>query len=79
LLIAYLPQEKIIFEADHFPQPRTGPLPPAVPATFAFAKALEKLNLDYKRIVGAHGPRVGSPAELEAVVKHKSATAVGAH
>ena len=79
LLIAYLPQEKIIFEADHFPQPRTGPLPPAVPATFAFAKALEKLNLDYNRIVGAHSPRVGSSAELEAVVKHKSATAVGAH
>ena len=79
LLIAYLPQEKIIFEADHFPQPRTGPLPPAVPATFAFAEALEKLNLDYNRIVGAHSPRIGSPAELEAVVKHKSATAVGAH
>jgi glyoxylase-like metal-dependent hydrolase (beta-lactamase superfamily II) len=79
LLIAYLPQEKIIFEADHFPQPQTGPLPPAVPATFAFAEALEKLNLDYNRIVGAHSPRIGSPAELEAVVKHKSATAVGAH
>jgi glyoxylase-like metal-dependent hydrolase (beta-lactamase superfamily II) len=79
LLIAYLPQEKIIFEADHFPLPRTGPLPPAVPATFAFAEALEKLNLDFDRIVGAHSPRIGTPAELEAVVKHKSATAVGAH
>jgi hypothetical protein len=37
ILIAYLPDEGIIFEADHFPQPRTGVIPPAVPATVAFA------------------------------------------
>ncbi|MGK2925721.1 MAG: MBL fold metallo-hydrolase, partial [Lysobacterales bacterium] len=41
ILIAYLPAEGIIFEADHFPQPPTGGIPPAVPATVAFARALD--------------------------------------
>jgi len=76
LLVAYLPKEKILFEADHFPQPRTGPLPPAVPATLAFAEALAELDLDLDRIVGAHSPRIGSLAELKAVVD--SAAAAGA-
>jgi glyoxylase-like metal-dependent hydrolase (beta-lactamase superfamily II) len=64
MLIAYLPQEGVIFEADHFPQPRNGAIPPAVPATVAFAKALDELGLEYRIIVGAHSPRVGSQADL---------------
>jgi glyoxylase-like metal-dependent hydrolase (beta-lactamase superfamily II) len=79
LLIAYLPQEKIIFEADHFSLPRTGPMPPASPATFAFAEALARLELDYNKVVGAHSPRIGSPADLQASVEQQAATAAGAH
>jgi glyoxylase-like metal-dependent hydrolase (beta-lactamase superfamily II) len=79
LLVAYLPKEKILFEADHFPQPRTGPLPPAVPATMAFAEALAELDLDLERIVGAHSPRIGSLADLKTVVERAAATAAGAH
>ena len=78
LLVAYLPEEKILFEADHFPQPRTGPLPPAVPATMAFADALAELDLEVDRIVGAHSPRIGSLAELKAVVETTSAATAGA-
>ena len=78
LLVAYLPKEKILFEADHFPQPRTGPLPPAVPATVAFAEALAELDLDVDRIVGAHSPRIGRLAELKAVVESASAVTTGA-
>lgn len=74
LLVAYLPKEKILFEADHFPQPRSGPLPPAVSATMAFAEALAELDLDLDKIVGAHSPRIGSPAELKAVVESASAS-----
>jgi glyoxylase-like metal-dependent hydrolase (beta-lactamase superfamily II) len=74
LLIAFLPEEGIIFEADHFPQPVTGPLPPAVSTTLAFAQALEQLDLDYSKIVGAHSSRVGTPADLEYVVSKKPAT-----
>lgn len=78
LLIAYLPKEGIIFEADHFPQPQTGPVSPAVPATIAFARAIDKLGLRYTRIVGAHSPKIGSPGDLEAMLSKASASATGA-
>lgn len=71
LLIAYLPQEGIIFEADHFPQPRNGAIPPAVPATVAFAKALDELGLDYQIIIGAHSPRVGTRADLRSALGYQ--------
>jgi len=77
ILIAYLPDEGIIFEADHFPQPATGVIPPAVPATIAFAKALEKLDLKYTKIVGAHSPRIASPADLETALSRKPASVTG--
>lgn len=77
MLIAYLPEEGIIFEADHFPQPQTGPMPPAVPATIGFAKALNALDLNYERIVGAHSPRVGSPADLAAMLERASVSSAG--
>lgn len=75
LLIAYLPKEGIIFEADHFTLPQTGPMGPAVPSTIAFADALDRLRLDYKVIVGAHSARIGSAADLQAALNHPSATA----
>ncbi len=77
LLIAYLPKEGIVFEADHFPQPPSGPMPPAVPATVAFAAALERLELEYSKIVGAHSPRIASPADLEVMLSHPSASSAG--
>jgi glyoxylase-like metal-dependent hydrolase (beta-lactamase superfamily II) len=77
ILIAYLPEEGIIFEADHFPQPASGVIPPAVPATEAFAQALEKLDLDYTKIVGAHSPRIASPADLKAALAQPSGADTG--
>jgi glyoxylase-like metal-dependent hydrolase (beta-lactamase superfamily II) len=77
ILIAYLPDEGIIFEADHFPQPATGVIPPAVPATVAFAEALDKLDLKYAKIVGAHSKRVAGPADLETALSRGSAAAGG--
>jgi len=74
MLIVYLPEEGIIFEADHFPQPRTGPLPPAVSTTLAFVAALEELDLEYSKVVGAHSSRVGTPADVSSVVLKKPAT-----
>mgnify|MGYP001813408962 FL=1 len=32
ILIAWLPEQKLIFEADHFPQPAHGRIPPAATA-----------------------------------------------
>jgi glyoxylase-like metal-dependent hydrolase (beta-lactamase superfamily II) len=77
ILIAYLPDQGIIFEADHFPQPLNGVIPPAVPATVAFAAALDKLDLQYTKIVGAHSPRVASPADLKTALFRESAAATG--
>ena len=65
LLIAYLPNEGIILEADHFPLPRTGPMPPAIPNTEAFAKALAKNDFKVNKIVGAHSPRIASQEDLD--------------
>jgi len=78
ILIAYLPAEGIIFEADHFPQPPNGDIPPAVPATAAFAAALDKLDLEYSKLVGAHSPRVGSPADLATALGRRPANTAAA-
>jgi glyoxylase-like metal-dependent hydrolase (beta-lactamase superfamily II) len=75
ILIAYLPAERIIFEADHFPQPPNGDIPPAVPATKAFAAALDKLGLDYSKLVGAHSARVAGPADLATALGRQPANA----
>jgi glyoxylase-like metal-dependent hydrolase (beta-lactamase superfamily II) len=77
ILIAYLPQQGVIFEADHFPQPATGVIPPAVPATVAFAGMLEKLDLQYTKLIGAHSPRVASPADLATAISRQPMSATG--
>jgi glyoxylase-like metal-dependent hydrolase (beta-lactamase superfamily II) len=77
ILIAYLPEQGIIFEADHFPQPANGVIPPAVPATAVFAKRLDELNLEYTKLVGAHSPRIASPEDVKKAIGHKGASTVG--
>lgn len=64
LLVAYLPEERLLFEADHFALPSTGPIPPAVSATRSFAEALERNGLTVRRIVSAHSPRVATREDL---------------
>ena len=63
--MAYLPDEGLLFEADHFAMPRNGPIPPAVSSTRTFAKALERLDLDVKSLLSAHSPRVGTWDDLQ--------------
>ena len=70
-LIAYLPEYGIVFEADHFLQPRNGVVPPTNPVTIAFANALDELGLDYQMILGAHTPLVGTPASLKTAINTK--------
>ncbi|MCH9694171.1 MAG: MBL fold metallo-hydrolase [Gammaproteobacteria bacterium] len=65
LLVAWLPQEGILFEADHFAMPRVGPVPPAVTSTKTFAKALARNGLSVKQIVSAHSPKPGTAESLE--------------
>jgi len=71
LLIAYLPNEGLLFEADHFAVPRSGPIPPAVSSTKTFAKALQGLNLDIKMMLSAHSSQVGTWEDLETALNTK--------
>lgn len=66
LLVAYLPDEGILFEADHFALPRVGPIPPAVSSTRTFAEALAKQELPVRKILSAHSPRIGTLEDLRA-------------
>lgn len=64
LLVAWLPEEGILFEADHFPNPTNGQMQPAQPVTKRLAEAIKENGLDVKFIVGAHSPRVASIDDL---------------
>ena len=69
LIMAYLPKEKVLLEADAYnPQPAnaTPPSPPS-PYTLALVANIERLKLDVNRIVPVHYPadnRVVTRAEL---------------
>ena len=71
ILMAYVPDAGVIFEADHFPMPPSGIIPPAVPAVEAFAAALEKLDLDYSIIAGTHSPRTAGPEDVKTALNRK--------
>jgi glyoxylase-like metal-dependent hydrolase (beta-lactamase superfamily II) len=64
LLVAWLPAEGILFEADHFPNPTNGQMQPAQPVTKRLAEAIEERGMDVKIIVGAHSPRIASIDDL---------------
>ena len=64
LLVAWLPEEGILFEADHFPNPTNGQMAPAQPVTQRLAEAISEKGLDVKIIVGSHSPRVASVDDL---------------
>ncbi len=64
LLVAWLPEEGILFEADHFPNPANGRMTPAQPVTRRLAEVIDLRGMDVKTIVGAHSARVASRADL---------------
>ena len=69
LLVAYLPDEGILFEADHFTLPQAGPIPPAVSSTKTFAAAVAKHGLEVTKFVTAHSYRVATPDDLKAALE----------
>jgi glyoxylase-like metal-dependent hydrolase (beta-lactamase superfamily II) len=64
LLVAWLPEEGILFEADHFPNPTNGQMAPAQPVTKRLAEAIDQKGMDVKIIVGSHSPRIASIDDL---------------
>ncbi|MGH8222191.1 MAG: MBL fold metallo-hydrolase [Woeseiaceae bacterium] len=69
LLVAWLPGEGILFEADHFALPQAGPIPPAVSSTRTFHEALLRHELAVRRFLSAHSPRIGTMDELRAALQ----------
>jgi glyoxylase-like metal-dependent hydrolase (beta-lactamase superfamily II) len=56
LVVAFLPESGLLFEADHFPNPGNGRFQPAQPVTRHLARAIAERGLEVKTIVGAHTP-----------------------
>ena len=57
MLIAYLPQEKMVVEADLYTPPAPGSPPPDTPTAShrTFYENLQRLELDVETIVPIHG------------------------
>jgi glyoxylase-like metal-dependent hydrolase (beta-lactamase superfamily II) len=56
LLMAYLPKERILIQADTFaPRPGVPPLPAPSPYTINLVENIERLKLDVERVVHVHG------------------------
>lgn len=56
LLMAYLPKEKLLIQADAFaPRPGAPPLPAPSPYTINLVENIERLRLEVERVVHVHG------------------------
>ncbi len=69
ILVAYLPEHKILFQADHSGFPQTGPPGPAQPVAVALHDAIERLGLDVEHLVSAHSSRVITREELDDAIR----------
>jgi len=68
-VLVYLPNEKILVEADAFtPTAANAPIPTALnPYAVNLYENIQKLNLNVDKIAALHGPRVATLADLRAV------------
>ena len=74
LLVAWLPKYGVLFQADHFSVPGNGAVQPAVSSTKTFADALIEHEIDPKKILSAHSPRVGTMKDLQAALEREVVT-----
>jgi len=70
ILIAYLPKEKILFQADMLNPLANGSIPIAQDVTLSFSEKLQQLGLQVEKIYGVHG-RAATPAELQASIEKR--------
>jgi glyoxylase-like metal-dependent hydrolase (beta-lactamase superfamily II) len=73
MLIAYLPKQKILFQADMLNPAANGSIPIAQDATVSFSEKLQQLGLDVEKIYGVHG-RPTTPQELKTSVDRRRAS-----
>ena len=76
MLLAYLPAEKILINADLYSPPAPGATPPATPnpSTVSLRRNIQRLKLDVTQHVPIHG-RVGTNEEFLTVVGKAGARA----
>lgn len=70
MLVAWLPEEGILFQGDLLNVPAGGPTPPATDTTVHFADKLRELGLAPRVHVGVHGT-VGGPEHLEEALERR--------
>lgn len=73
ILVAYLPKEKILFQADLLNTAPNGNIPIAQDATVSFSERLKELGLEVEKIYGVHG-RAATPQELQSAVEKRRAS-----
>jgi glyoxylase-like metal-dependent hydrolase (beta-lactamase superfamily II) len=73
ILVAYLPKEKILFQADMLNPAANGTIPIAQDATISFGEKLQQLGLDVEKIYGVHG-RAATPQELRTSIEKRRAS-----
>ncbi len=71
MLIAYLPKEKIVVEADLFTPPAAGAKPPDPPSpyTLSLVENLDRLKLNYDKILPLHGRLTNKEELMKAIGK----------
>jgi glyoxylase-like metal-dependent hydrolase (beta-lactamase superfamily II) len=75
ILVAYLPKEKILFQADLLNPAANGTIPIAQDVTISFAEKLQQLGLDVEKIYGVHG-RAATPQEMRTSIERRRASAL---
>ena len=68
MLLVYLPQEKLLAEADTYAPPETPNTPlitPKVPYAAALYDNVQRLKLDVQTIVPFHGARIAKLSEVK--------------
>src|SRR5215510_9212502 len=73
ILVAYLPKEKILFQADLLNPNANGSIPIAQDTTLSFSEKLQQLGLQIDKIYGVHG-RPATPEELRTSVEKRRAS-----
>ena len=73
ILVAYLPKEKILFQADLLNAAANGNIPIAQDATVSFSERLQQLGLQVEKIYGVHG-RFATPEELRTSIERRRAS-----
>lgn len=73
ILVAYLPKEKILFQADLLNPNANGTIPIAQDVTLEFSENLQKLGLQVEKIYGVHG-RPATPDEMRTSIEKRRAS-----